>query len=114
MGTEDFPQIKRDLVNKINAIGRHIEDQAVQREEVRVLLGKVSLAVFGDPTARPPIKGHQDRLEKLEKIEEDRIKEETKNKDNAVALAVGSAAIAIGGALIWVAVAIKEAFMKGH
>lgn len=111
---EDFPQIKRDLVNKVNAIKTHIDDESVQREEVRILLRKVSLAIFGDPMENPPIEGYHARLERLENERKDEKKEKRDTKNNAINLAVGSAAIALGGAIIWVATVIKEAFMKGH
>ena len=112
--SEEFPQIKRDLVNTVKDIKKHIDGESVQREEVRILLGRVSIAIFGDAMANPPIEGYHARLERLEKEINDQKQEKKDSRTNAINLAVGSAAIAIGGAVCWVAVAVKEAFMKGH
>lgn len=111
---DDFPQIKRELVTKINAIKTHIDNEAIRREEVRVLLDQVSVAVFGDPMAQPPVEGYHARLKRIEEERYEEKKDKQNIKDNAINLAVGSAAIAVGGAICWIVVAIKEAFLKGH
>lgn len=106
---EDFSQIKRELVSKVNAIKAHIDEEQTSREESRILLGKVSIILFGDQTASPPIKGrlaeYDERIRELEKVDRERIK----NKDSVIKMAVGSATIALGGAVIWLANVIKEA-----
>lgn len=114
--SESFPQIKRDLVNEVQAIGVHLQNESLQREEVRVLLGKLSLFVFGDVTANPPIKGMNDRLEKLEEEKLLRVKARQENIDWAKKTATGAITLAVGSAVIWVFKVISEAFVKagGH
>lgn len=114
--SENFPTIKRDLVNKVNAIGDHLAQESIQREKVRILLGKMSLFIFGDPTANPPIKGVSDRLEKLEEEKLLRVKARQENIDWAKKTATGAITLAVGSAVIWVFKVISEAFVKagGH
>jgi hypothetical protein len=110
MPNSEFNQIKKELIDKVNGIDEHIKNEYVQREEVRVLIGKVSAMVFGDASANPPIIGFHERLNRLESVERDRIK----TKDNVITMAVGSMTIAIGGAVIWIACVLREAFVKPH
>lgn len=112
--SEEFGQIKRELIKKVDDIQKHINADSLQREEVRILLKNVSVAVFGDPMANPPLEGYQHRLKRIEDKIDLEEKDRQKNKDNMISLAVGSLAIALGGAIIWVCIAIKEAFFRGH
>lgn len=91
-----------------NGVPRRKND--VYLQSMKIQIDRIDKFITGDPMSSPPIKGCHDRLTKLE--EEDQVRDKT--KDTIIQTAVGSAAIAIGGALIWIAVAIKAAFMKGH
>lgn len=76
----------------------------VESEMNRALIRKI----YGDPDANPPIKGYEARLQALEKIEDDR----EKTKERLLQMAVGSLTIAIGGAVIWIFIVLKTAFIS--
>lgn len=106
---EDFPQIKRDLIDKINAIEKQNIADSVQREQIKYLLDKLTVAIYGDKMAYPQIDGMDARLKKLEAVEDTRIFA----RKEMVKIAVGSMTLAIGGAVIWVFNVITDAFRRG-
>lgn len=71
-------------------------------------IDRIDKFITGDPTANPPLKGINERVNALEDVEKMRIK----NKDTAINMATGSIAIAVGSVVIWLATVIKEAFIK--
>lgn len=110
---KDFLLIKKALVDKVNDIGQHIEDETKQREEVSILLGKLSLLILGDATIYPPVRGiieiYDARLKVLEEVEKNR----KINKETMIKMATGSITIAVGGAVIWFFNVVKVAFIRG-
>ena len=87
-------------------ISQNLEELMKDSEATRLLLRKI----YGDPDASPPILGYDARLKKLEELENIR----DKTKKELIKLAVGSVTIALGGAILWVAAAVKAAFIRGH
>lgn len=72
---------------------------------------KLTLAMYGDPTTDPPIRGINERVKYLEGIEAGR----DKAKENMIKMAVGSFTMALGGFIIWVFLTLKDGFLgKGH
>lgn len=60
---EDFPQIKSELINKIDSIAKDVGKIASEIDMHRQIL-------YGDPVKK--IKGHEERLNNLEQSEDNR------------------------------------------
>jgi len=106
--SEDFPQIKRDLIDRVSSIEDFIRDTAERREEYRKLMIDINKKLNGDYLVYPPILGHEQRIIELEKVERERVK----NKDWAIKTATGALTIGIGGAVIWICNVLRDAFIK--
>lgn len=105
-----FPELKQSLLDDVAKIKKYVEEGEKSRAELRVLVQKMHLKYYGDPDANPPVKGFDDRLCKLERVESERIK----SKEYILKLTAGSLTVAIGGAVLWVCKAVQDAFLKGH
>lgn len=110
MEDKNFIQIKKDLINRVESIEKYIKEGNEVREEVLRTLAKLNLKIYGDYDAEPPRLGIDKRLEVLERVEMTR--EQTKN--GMLKIAVGSLTMAVGGAVIWVLTALRDAFIKPH
>lgn len=106
---EDFNIIKRELVTRVNSIESYMSEGKDLRKDILNILQRLETKVYGDPKTIPPIIGLEDRLDNLEKIENGRLKQ----REGMIKIAVGSMTTAIGGAIIWLFIVIKEAFIKG-
>jgi hypothetical protein len=106
----EFPQIKKDLINRIERIENYIVDGTKIREEILDTLKKMNLRIYGDLDANPPFEGYEQRIKTLETAEGNRIK----NRDNVLKMAIGSVTIAIGSILWWIFGVLKDAFTRGH
>lgn len=98
---DDFNQIKRDLVDKVEAI----EQRIIEGNEI---FAQLKLKIYGDNEANPPIPGIDARLIKLEAIETNRLQ----LKKEFLKLAIGSFTIALGGVIVWIFNIFKGAFTK--
>ncbi len=104
----NFPQLKKDLIDRVKAIEDYISDGIKTREEILRQLSKMHYKIYGDDDANPPKVGFDDRLKLLESVEADRIK----LKNSALKLAVGSMTMAVGGAMIWIFNVLRDGFIR--
>lgn len=105
-----FPQIKKELIDRVEKIEKYMADGNEQREKLSGWMKKVHTKVYGDEDANPPIEGFDDRLKRLEVERKDR----GVVRDGFLTVAVGSFTMAVGAAMIWMFTTLKEAFTKGH
>lgn len=105
---DEFPQIKRELIDRIEKIEDFIKESAARREEYQRIMKNIDVKLNGDYLIYPPLRGHEQRILDLEKVESERIK----TRDWAVKTATGSITIAVGGAVIWIFNVLKDAFIK--
>ncbi len=103
-----FPEIKKELVESVQRCEKYILDGNKAREEIMAMVTKFHIKMYGNPEMG--IEGYEERLRKLEIVESERIK----SKETIFKMAVGSLTVGIGGAVIWVGQAIRDAFIKGH
>lgn len=108
MQNSDFPQIKRDLIDRIDRIEKFIKEESSSREETQKILRNINLRLNGDYMIYPPVKGHEQRIIDLEKVEINRIE----NKKLWQKTATGAVTIAVGGAMIWICDVLRDAFIK--
>lgn len=106
---EDFPQIKRELIEEVKKTREFIAEGNEQRAKYIAVLERLERKVYGDPKAEPPLPGLDSRVKELEEIEAGR----EDAKKGIIGLAFSSFAIALGGVLFWIGAALKEYFVKG-
>lgn len=105
---EDFREIKRDLVLRVEKIEQYIAEGNEQRKHITQTLEIINKRMNGDFDVIPPKDGHEQRISELEKEH----KERKETKESFMKVAVGSLTMAIGGAVIWIFIAIKDAVIK--
>ncbi len=105
-----FPEIKKELVERVERIEEYMAQGIEQRKELTAWMQKVHIKVYGDDDSNPPKLGLDGRVKSLEGSEEKR----SIIGKGFLKIAVGSLTTAIGGAVIWSFLALKEAFTKGH
>ncbi len=114
----EFNQIKAELIERIARIEEYIAEgkieraeNKIERHELRGFMDTISKRMNGDYLVNPPVLGHEQRLMSLEKVDADRLK----NKEVILKMAIGSFTIAVGGAVMWIFVVLKDAFIgKTH
>lgn len=106
----NFPQIKRDLIERIVIIENYIKEGVKTRESILELLTKLNTKIYGSDDTDPPKIGMEARLKALENTEQGR----NKLKHSFLKVAVGSLTMAVGAMVIWVFNVVRDAFIKPH
>ena len=98
----------KEIKDRLDKIELFVDDGVKFREEMRIMMTKMAVKIYGDDDANPPVVGMHDRI----KVLEGEHKERMETKKSLLKVAVGALTMAVGAAVLWIWGVLHDAFIK--